>query len=319
MTPLARALATLCALLVLASGCGGNGSDTTTTGDTAPTANGGQARNGGDRSGHGPGGEPKAQGGSEPKLVNATQEDFDPSSFSDPVLGLNEWLPLKPGTQWVREGLVTVGTRRLPHRVVTTVTDVSKEIDGVRTAVILDQDFNGGEIAEQALDYVAEDEHGNVWYLGSYTESYEAGQFITATDAWLAGLNGAEPGLLMLADPQPGVPAYPERILPGGESATSEVADVGISKCVPFKCYKDVLVVEENGAENKYYARGVGQIKTEPLFTEGKEEVEELINLTQLSPRGLRELSTETLKLDEHARTTVPDVFGDAAVAKRTL
>ncbi len=72
----------------------------------------------------------------------------------------------------------------------------------------MDQDFNGGQIAEQALDYMAEDKQGNVWSLGSYTESYEGGQFVNATDAWLAGVSGATPGILMLADPQPGTPEY---------------------------------------------------------------------------------------------------------------
>jgi hypothetical protein len=226
---------------------------------------------------------------------------------------------LKPGTQWVREGFVNVGSRRLPHRVVTTVTDVSKRIDGVLTAAVLDQDYNGGPISEQSLDYVAEDKQGNVWYLGSYTESYEGGQFVNASDAWLGGVNGAQPGLLMLADPQVGTAAYSERTLPGGEVTSSKVVDTGGSQCVPFKCYKDVLVIEENGEEHKSYAPGVGQIKTEPITGGGKQEVENLINLTQLSPRGLAEISAEALKLDKNAAVQAPDVFGQAPAAKRTL
>ena len=40
----------------------------------------------------------------------------------------------------------------------------------MRTVAVLDQDFDGGQLAEQSLDYMAQDEQGNVWYLGSYTE-----------------------------------------------------------------------------------------------------------------------------------------------------
>ena len=50
------------------------------------------------------------------------------------------------------------GSRRLPHRRVYTVTNMSKVIDGVKTVMVLDQDFDGGEMAEQSIDYVAEDD-----------------------------------------------------------------------------------------------------------------------------------------------------------------
>jgi len=80
------------------------------------------------------------EGGNTGPSRNASADEFDPSKFGgDPATGANEWLPLEPGTQWTRQGFVNVGHRRLPHRVVTTVTDVSKEIDGVRTAIVLDQ------------------------------------------------------------------------------------------------------------------------------------------------------------------------------------
>jgi hypothetical protein len=85
---------------------------------------------------------------------------------------------------------------------------------------------------------------------------------------------------------------------------------------VPFKCYKGVLVIEEDGSENKYFAPGVGGIKTEPKGG-GEQETEDLINLTQLRRRGLAELSKEALKLDRHARSTVPDVFGSSRRATR--
>ncbi len=250
--------------------------------------------------------------------TNVSQPRIRPSDFGAPATGANRWLPLKPGTQTVREGFVNVGNRRLPHRVVTTVTDVSKKINGVRAAVVLDQDFNGGQISEQALDYVAEDKQGKVLYLGSYTESYEGGQFINASDAWLAGVNGAQAGILMPADPRTGTPPYSERTVPGLESTSSQVVETGQSQCVPFKCYKHVLVIEEDGAEHKYYAPGVGQIKTEPLASSAKQEVENLINLTQLSPRGLAEVSAEALKLDKHAPAEAPDVFGSAPPAKQS-
>jgi hypothetical protein len=303
----AATLAALC-FGVLLAGCGGGGGGNAAsapTNDSQPATSAGQSASGGT--------------GSSKSGPNANPNAFDASNFGNPATGANKWLPLTPGTQWVRQGFVNVGNRQLPHQVVTTVTDATKEVDGVRTVAVVDQDTNGGQVAEQSIDWVAEDKDGNVWYLGSYTESYEGGQFVNASDAWLAGVNGSKPGILMLADPQTGTPPYAEDTVPGIEAPTAQVAKTGQSQCVPFKCYKGVLVIEEEGSEYKYFAPGVGQIKTEPRASGGKHEIENLINLTQLSPSGLAQLSAETLKLDKNAQAQAPDVFGHAPAAKRTL
>jgi hypothetical protein len=268
-------------------------------------------------------------GGDDETASSQTPSDaarFDPADFSDPVAEVNKWLPLEVGTQWVREGFTDVGTRRVPHRVISTVTDVSREVDGVRTVALLDQDIDGGQIVQQSLDYLAGDGQGTVWYLGSYTEEYESGELVNATDAWLAGVDGAKPGILMQADPQTGTPPYFVARPPGGEEEVdvAQVVETGQSQCVPFKCYEDVLVIREGKEaapdnEFKYYAPGVGQILNTPRSASQHRDVERLINLTQLSPRGLDELSTEALKLDRNAKDTAPDVFGDAPAAKRSL
>jgi hypothetical protein len=231
--------------------------------------------------------------------------------------GANRWFPLKPGYQSVRLGAVNRGSRRLPHRRVYTVTDVSKVISGVHAVLVLDQDFDGGQIGEQALDYLAEDERGNVWYLGSYTEAYEGGRFVNANDGWLDGVKGGQAGIYMPAEPKVGMPPYAQEHAPGDDPTIAKVVESGIRKCVPLECYSDVLVIEEGGSENKYFAPGVGGILTEPKSKGGEEETERLVNLTQLTPGGLAELSAEALKLDRHAATTVPDVFGASQPAQR--
>jgi hypothetical protein len=218
----------------------------------------------------------------------------------------------------VRDGTLFRGRRELHHRRRFTVTDVVKRVDGVLTVAVLDQDIDAGQIAEQALDYFAQDKHGNVWYLGSYTESYEGGQFVNATDAWLAGVNGAIPGVIMMADPKKGMPAYLQDSIPGRETVHAEVAKVGERKCVPFKCFSNTLTILEDGTEFKYYAQGVGGIATEPNYSGGEQEKEALLNVIQLTPKGLTEASAEALKLDRHARTTASEVFGNSAPTRRS-
>lgn len=271
--------------------------------------------------GCGGGGGTTAQAGPN-QPAHAAQGRFDPGAFGNPARGVNRWDPLRPGRQSVSEGRVNVGHRRLTHRRVYTVTDVTKRIDGVRAVVVLDQDLNGGQLAEQALDYLAEDRRGNLWSLGSYTETYEGGRFVNATDAWLSGVRGAGAGVLLPARPRPGATFYERRAL-GEEREPARVVKVGASKCVPFRCYRDVVVIGEgltsSEPEYKYYAPGVGEIKTEPRYQGGEQETELLINARLLSHRGLTELSREAVKVDRHARVVAPAVFGRSAPAGRGL
>lgn len=255
-------------------------------------------------------------------LPEVTEATFDPANFGDPATGANPWLPLKPGTQWVREGTTDVGSRSVPHQVTTTVTDVYRKINGVLTVAVLDYELDAGQVSQESLDYLAEDNDGNLWYLGGYTEEFEGGRFVGAVDAWLSGVNGAKAGLLVQADPMAGSPPYAVAQPDAEEGDVAEVIEVGASRCVPFQCFDDVLVVREGKEsapdnEFKYYARNVGQIDNVPRSASVHKDVEQLVNLTQLSPAGLAEASAEALRLDHHAVETASDIFGSFPPGKR--
>jgi hypothetical protein len=229
----------------------------------------------------------------------------------------NPWQPLTPGLQSVARGFVNAGNRRLPHTRVYTVTDVVKVIHGVRSVAVLDQDIDGGQIVEEAIDYLSIDARGTVWYRGSYTEGYQGGHFVSALDGWLDGRQGAKAGIFMPGHPRVGSPSYFQQQVPGQEATTAQVVKTRQTKCVPFRCFKNVVVILEGGAEYKYYAPGVGGIRTEPRSSSGPNETEDLINVRQLGAGGLAEISAEVLKLDRRARSTMPDAFGSAPAATR--
>jgi hypothetical protein len=230
----------------------------------------------------------------------------------------NPWQPLTPGLQSVARGYVNAGSRRLPHIRVYTVTDVVKVIHGVRSVAVLDQDIDGGQIVEQAIDYLSADARGTIWYRGSYTEGYESGRFLNALDGWLDGRQGAKAGIFMPGRPRVGTPSYFQQQVPGLEATSAQVVRTRQSKCVPFRCFKNVVVILEGGDEYKYYAPGVGGIRTEPRSSGGgPQETEDLINVRQLGARGLADISAEVLKLDRRARTTMPGAFADAPAATR--
>jgi hypothetical protein len=246
---------------------------------------------------------------------SATDSSTSPPEPTVTAAG-NPLFPLTVGFQSVRQGAVNKGNRRLQHRLVFTVTDITKQIDGVTAIVGLDQDFDGGELAEQSLEFFALD-RGAVRYLGSYTETYEGGQFVNSTDAWLSGVRGGRGGTLLPGSPQVGSPSFTEAVVPGEGTAVGKVVKTGQRTCVPFRCFTGVVVVEEDGSELKYYAPGVGGIRTEPLSGD-PQETEELINVTALSRPGLAQISAEVLRLDQHARSVSRDVFGGSAPARRT-
>jgi hypothetical protein len=246
--------------------------------------------------------------------ANANYKKFDPKNFGDAIGGQNSWYPLVPGTQTLRDGSIDRGSRKLKHQLRVTVTDVVKEVDGVQTVAVLDQDIDAGQVGEASLDYLAQDKSGNVWYLGSYTELYEGGQFVNSVDAWLAGKKGAKPGVWMMADPKEGMKYV--QMHNSRETIRSEVDKVDDRKCVPFKCFKS-LVILEDGTEFKYFGPGVGHIATEPNYSGGEQEKEELVNVVKLTPKGLAEFSAEALKLDKHARKEAKSVFGNSDPGKR--
>lgn len=259
---------------------------------------------------------------SESGAVTVSTDQLDPANFDDPATGRNPYLPLVPGQQSVREGSTEVGGRKVPHQVSTTITDVYREISGVRAVALLDHEIDAGQVTQISVDYMAEDKAGNVWLLGGYTEQYEGGEFVAGIDPWMHGVNGAEAGILVQADPEAGTPEYSVAKPDKEEDEVATVMEVGIRHCVPFDCFDDVLVVREGKAsapdnEFKYYARDVGQIDNVPREDSRHKDIEVMVNLTMLSPEALSESSKEALRLDHNAPEQAPGVFGGLPVGER--
>src|SRR5688572_644177 len=81
-------------------------------------------------------------------VKQAVETDYDRNKFSKSTTIDNRWAPLKPGAQFVTEGGATVDGERIRRRVVFTVTDLTKVVDGVRSVVIWDRDYNNDVLVE---------------------------------------------------------------------------------------------------------------------------------------------------------------------------
>ena len=130
--------------------------------------------------------------------------------------------------------------------------------------VVWERDYNSGELVEAELAFYAQDNDGNVWYLGEDTKAFENGQ-PSAAGSWEAGVDGALPGIIMKADPQVG-DAYRQEFYRGEAEDMGKVVRVGDSETVPFRSFEGLLVtqdwspLEPNVVEEKFYAKGVGLI-----------------------------------------------------------
>ena len=254
-----------------------------------------------------------------------TQVPFDPANFVDPVLSTNPYHPTRPGTQWIRAGTTEVGSRKVPHMVISTMTDVVRTIDGVLAVAMLDQSTDSAEISQVGFDYLALDKDGNVWIMGGYTEEFEGGVFTNVEAAFLGTETGGAPGILMPAHVTMETPRWYIGT-PGPEESPSvaEPVEVGITTIVPFGTYENVLAVREGsiGAidnEVKFYAPGVGVILNEPHLASIHQDSFELVNIVELTPEGLAEASQVVLDLEAHAREVAPEVYANAPVAERLL
>ncbi|NIP26292.1 hypothetical protein GWN28_04790 [candidate division KSB1 bacterium] len=251
-------------------------------------------------------------------------EDFDPSNFDHRSTNIdNEWFPLKPGMQWVYEGATVEDDESVPHRVVFTVTDLIKVIDGVRAVVCWDQDYSAGEVVETEIVFFAQDKNGTVWHLGQYPEEYEDGEFVLAP-CWIAGIKDGKAGIMMKVEPKLGTPSYSQGWAPSVDWTDRGVVDqMGQKTTVPTGSYEDVLVIAETSKEEpnayqlKYYARGVGNVRVGWRGEDATQETLELFEVRQLSPDALAEARAEALKLEKRAYEISKDVYAHTSPAER--
>jgi hypothetical protein len=188
---------------------------------------------------------------------------LDPADFSTRID--NPYWPMTPGSTWVYVETDTDGGRQ---RNTVTVTDrVKKVAIGVTARVVRDVVTEDGKPVEITDDWYAQDRAGNIWYLGEATAEYEDGKVTSTQGSFEAGVGGAQPGIAMPADPQPGM-QYRQEYDKGNAEDTGAVVTVGQEQVeVPFGHYadgvlmtRDLVPLEPRVQELKFYAPGVGPV-----------------------------------------------------------
>lgn len=185
---------------------------------------------------------------------------LDPADFTTRID--NPYRPMAVGSRRVYRDTDSDGT---VQRHVLTVTAKTKKIAGIAARVVRETVTEDGQLAEDGVDWYAQDSAGNVWYLGEDSKEYEDGK-VKETSSWEAGVEGAQPGIVMPADPRPGV-AYRQMYVAGQQEDRGQVVTTGERAESPAGYFTDAVVIEDSSPlepkvrEYKFFARGVGLVR----------------------------------------------------------
>jgi len=205
---------------------------------------------------------------------------LDPADFTTRID--NPYWPMKPGNRWVYRETDPEGT---VLRVVVRVTDQTKKVaNGITARVVRDTVTEDGVLVEDTWDWYAQDKAGNIWYLGELTKEYENGKLVSTGGSFEAGVDGAQPGIAIPANPKVGL-AYRQEYYKGEAEDKASIFSLSEQAEVPFGHFKDVVMTRDLNPlqpkilEYKFFARGVGPVLV--IGVSGGSDREELVRFTR--------------------------------------
>jgi hypothetical protein len=206
-----------------------------------------------------------------------THPALDPADFVAVID--NPYFPLPVGRTLVYEGIKD-GQSQIDT---VTVTSQTRVILGITATAVSDISTHEGAVLEKTTDWYAQDRQGTVWYLGEDTTAFLPNGKTDTSGSWLAGVHGAEPGIVMEANPQ--IPdAYRQEFLAGSAEDTAWVVLVGGTVTVPYGKVRNTLTtleatrVEPGAYDQKIYAPGIGIVLEQSLT--GPAEIARLVSVT---------------------------------------
>lgn len=150
--------------------------------------------------------------------------------------------------------------------------DVDGEVLTILTRVVEEYEEVDGELAEISHNYFAECRGTqDVYYFGEDVDIYDEEGNITHDGAWLAGMNGALPGIYMPGGAFLLGARYYQEIAPDVALDRAEHVGLDLDIEVPAGVFEKCVEVEETtplepkGVSSKTYCPGVGLVIDEDL------------------------------------------------------
>ena len=182
---------------------------------------------------------------------------INPADFTADIT--NPYFSLPVGKKLVYEAQTDEGRERIEILVPGWIRNVA----GVQTLVFWDRVYLDGELIEDTRDYVAQHRGtGDVWYFGEHVDNYEDGVLKDHEGAWLAGVDGAQPGIWFSGNPRPGL-EYRQEYYAGVAEDAARVESESETVNVPAGTFTDCVKVFEfsplfTATAHKYHCREVG-------------------------------------------------------------
>jgi len=188
--------------------------------------------------------------------------------FTHPTQITNPWLPFSSLKQDILEGTEGGKKTRIERTVKPDLHKTFKIGDQeIEVLVVEDRDYEDGKLAEVTLDYIAQDDNGNVYYFGEDVDEYRDGKIVGHDGAWLLGKDTQVPGVLFPAVPKLGLKFRSEDVS-NDISEIDEIVSMSETVTTPAGKFTDCIKVKENLAdgttEYKYYAKGIGVVRESP-------------------------------------------------------
>jgi hypothetical protein len=198
-------------------------------------------------------------GGCSDSGIGPSNPTFDPANFVATVT--NQFFPLPPGRIQFYQGQADGAAQTDSAEVLSE----TKTILGVAATVVHDRVYTEGALTEDTFDWYAQDKDGNVWYLGEDTKELDNGQVVSTQGSWEAGVNGAEAGIIMWADPSAHLGVeYRQEFARGVAEDLGKIVAVNQNVTVPFGSLTGCVKTEDRNAlepgvlENKFYCPDIG-------------------------------------------------------------
>lgn len=201
--------------------------------------------------------------------------------------------------------------RGVTVKLVVTVTEQTRRLDGVETRVVVEQRSSGGRVIETSKRYLAIDRQTkDVYCFGRDVSTYTTEQFEGHEGSWHAGAEGAKFAMAMPAKVKAGQ-RFQCELAPKVAMGRVEIVSIAEQKRVPAgafeKCVltKETSALDANASGSRVFAPGVGMIADGKL---------ELVKLPKaVAAKDAKPLADAPLIPIEDARAALDLVGADPA------
>lgn len=192
------------------------------------------------------------QANSTPTVASIYDPQIIPTEFSASIT--NPMFSLPVGRKLTFQAETEDGTEKIEIE----IESGTKVIMGVTTTIYRDRVYIDGQLVEDTRDYLAQHQNGDVWYFGEEVDNYEDGTLVDHAGSFIAGVNGAQPGIWIKGTHVPG-DSYRQEYAPGEAEDMRDVVAVDLTLTTKRGTYRgcvqmyDWTPLDPESREYKYY------------------------------------------------------------------